>query len=130
MQFAGAALIAIAVLVAYRPALRKAANSFSTTMRIFTNSPIIQASDGLYRIWCTTDSSDYYPVSNTSLWLEWRLWGTGRTGYHVTNSVLHISAALLIWASFENLPSPALRGGALVRGSSGERRVGGLDRAA
>ncbi len=71
-----------------------------------TNSPIIKASDGLYRFWFTLNTLDYYPVSNSSLWLEWRLWGMNPTGYHVTNLVLHIASALLLWAILRKLATP------------------------
>ena len=42
-------------------------------------------------------------MSNTSLWLEWRLWGKNPTGYHVTNLLLHVGACLLIWAILRQL---------------------------
>ena len=57
-------------------------------------------------IWFTSEAIDYYPVSNTTLWLEWRLWGTNPTGYHVTNLLLHIAACLLVWAILRQLAIP------------------------
>ena len=57
-------------------------------------------------MWFTTDPADYWPVANSSLWLEWRLWGMNTTGYHVTNLVLHWIAALLIWAILRRLKVP------------------------
>ncbi len=92
----GIALIVVASCVAYLPALR---GQFIMDDDIYlTNVPVIRASDGLYRIWCTNQALDYYPVTNTSLWVEWRLWGMNATGYHVTNLLLHMAACLLIWA--------------------------------
>jgi tetratricopeptide (TPR) repeat protein len=41
--------------------------------------------------------SDYYPVTWTSFWVEWHLWGKHAAGYHVTNILLHAVNAVLVW---------------------------------
>ena len=64
---------------------------------LLTQNPLIAAPDGLYRLWLTTESPDYWPVTNSSLWLEWRLWKMDSTGYHVTNLLLHWLDSVLIW---------------------------------
>ncbi len=98
------ALIALASCVAYLPALR---GEFILDDDMYlTDAPVIQAADGLRRIWFTSEVPDYYPVSNTSLWLEWRLWGANPTGYHVTNLLLHLASCLLIWAVLRQLAIP------------------------
>ncbi len=48
-----------------------------------TNNPLIKASDGLFRFWCTTEPKDYWPVTYSALWLEWRLWGMHALGYRL-----------------------------------------------
>ncbi len=97
-------LVCLALLALYYPALR---GQFILDDDIYlTNAPLIQAADGLPRIWFTSEALDYYPVSNTSLWLEWRLWGANPTGYHVTNLLLHVAACLLIWAILRQLAIP------------------------
>ena len=71
-----------------------------------TGNPVIKAPDGLKRIWFTMQSPDYWPVTNTSLWIEWRLWGMNPTGYHATNVALHILNSLLIWLVLRRLAIP------------------------
>ncbi len=73
---------------------------------LLTDNPIVKAPDGLARFWFSTQPAEYYPVSNSTLWLEWRWWGMNPTGYHVTNLVLHVAAALLIWAILLKLNIP------------------------
>ena len=73
---------------------------------LLTDNHFIKASDGLQQFWCGTESPDYWPMTNTTLWIEWRLWGMNPTGYHVTNLILHIVETLLIWIILRNLSVP------------------------
>jgi Flp pilus assembly protein TadD len=107
MRFAllgGTVLIAALAGLAYAPSLN---GGFIWDDSLYlTNCDLIKAPDGLYRFWFTTEPIDYWPLSNTSLWLEWRLWGMHPTGYRVTNLLLHICVALLIWAVLKRLSMP------------------------
>jgi len=61
------------------------------------NNPNLRSLDGLRRIWLTGESEQYYPLTFTSYWIEYRLWGTSPRGYHATNAVLHaLNAGLLL----------------------------------
>ena len=71
-----------------------------------TANPLIKASDGLRAFWFTSRPDDYWPVTSTTLWLEWRLWGTHAAGYHFTNLLLHVSEALLLWKILVRLRIP------------------------
>src|SRR5262249_47303468 len=84
---AGAALIVVATCVAYFPALR--GGFVLDDGLLLTDNRLVKAADGLYRMWFTTDAVDYWPVANSTFWLEWRLWGMHPTGYHITNLLLH-----------------------------------------
>src|SRR5215470_433743 len=101
---AGAACIAAITVIAYLPSLR--GGFLIDDDLLLTDSPLIRAPDGVYRFWFTADAYDYWPVTNTSLWLEWRLWETRSTGYRVTNLALHVIASLLVWRTLRRLSIP------------------------
>ncbi len=65
--------------------------------QMVTANPVVRAPDGLYRMWFDTPLVDYFPLTTTTLWLEYRLWGANAAGYHVTNIVLHALNAILLW---------------------------------
>lgn len=58
---------------------------------------LLAANDGWWRFWFTTDPPDYYPLTYTTFWVEYRLWGLNTTGYHVVNILLHAVNVVLVW---------------------------------
>ncbi len=107
-----ALLLVVAALLAYLPALR---GGFIFDDNVFlTGNPLIHAPDGLYRFWFSREAADYWPVTSSSLWVEWRLWGLDATGYHATNLLLHVTEALLFWAVLTRLTVPGAYFAALV----------------
>ncbi len=108
----GAAAIVAVVICAYVPALR--AGFVWDDDSILTANPIIHYSNGLYRIWQPGFGVDYWPLTSTSFWLEWRLWGLNPLGYHLTNLFLHAACALLLWRVLRRLGIPGAYAAALL----------------
>jgi protein O-mannosyl-transferase len=103
-QLGLAALLVAIGLAVYLPSLH---NGFVWDDDSFlTKNALIKAPDGLARFWFSTEPTDYWPVTSTSLWLEWRLWGMHAVGYHATNLTLHLAEALLLWSILRRLRVP------------------------
>ena len=57
----------------------------------------------LSAIWFGTTAPDYWPLTNTALWVEWHLFGVGPTGYHLVTLALHLLTAVLLWRTLNRL---------------------------
>ncbi len=73
---------------------------------LMTENPLMKTFGGLCRFWCSHEAQEFYPVSNSTFWLEWHLWGFNPAGYHVTNLIFHIVDGLLIWVILRKLSIP------------------------
>ncbi len=100
----GGALIVLLTVATYIPAMR--GGFIWDDGLLITENRMVQARDGLHRFWCTTEASDYYPLTSTLSWLEWRLWAKLAAGYHVVNVLLHAINALLVWMVLRRLKIP------------------------
>jgi tetratricopeptide (TPR) repeat protein len=98
-----AAILAIALL-AYIPAMQ--GGFLWDDYTFLKDNWLIKASDGLQRLWFTTQAEDYFPLTSSMLWLEWRIWGDHAAGYHVMNVLLHAAAAVLVWRVLRRLAVP------------------------
>lgn len=53
---------------------------------------------GLARVWTTGESEQFYPLTFTSYWLQFRLFGESAGGYHAVNTLLHVTNGVLLLA--------------------------------
>lgn len=101
---AGALLLVALTVLAHLPALRNG-TVWDDDDVVFAN-PLVHAPDGLRRFWLATSTPDYFPLSSTVQWIEWRLWGENPRGYHAVNLGLHALTALVLWRVLARLAVP------------------------
>src|SRR4051812_43029395 len=89
----GTALIVLAAL-AFGPLL---ANGYITEdLDYVVNNPAMRSLQGLADIWLKFDSTDrYYPLTFSTFWIEYQLWGAHPLGYHAVVVLVHAIAAVL-----------------------------------
>ncbi|KJJ84805.1 Tetratricopeptide TPR_2 repeat protein [Candidatus Omnitrophus magneticus] len=88
------AVIIMLTVIIYMPTLK---NDFiwDDDDYVYKNE-LIQKSDGLFRIWFSRETVQYYPVVFSSFWFEHKLWGLQPFGYHFVNIFFHILNMLLL----------------------------------
>jgi tetratricopeptide (TPR) repeat protein len=92
---AALALVGITVL-AYVPALN--AGYVWDDDTYVTENQALRTVDGLRRIWAEPGAVvQYYPMTFTSFWLDYQLFGDAARGYHLVNVLLHAANSLLVW---------------------------------
>lgn len=102
-------VLALALLlltvVAYLPALD---NGFVWDDDDYvTANPTLRSADGLRRIWLEPGAvPQYYPLTFTTLWLDYQIGGLNPFGYHLVNVLLHGLAAVLVWLVLRRLAVP------------------------
>ena len=99
----GLALAALTLLV-YLPVLR--GGFIWDDYDLIVNNPLMRMRSGLFRFWFTTQSPDYWPLTYSTWWVEWRLWGEHTFGYHLLNVLLHAAGAILLWRVLLKLQAP------------------------
>ena len=75
---------------------------------LITAKPTVQSGTlaGLLKLWFNPDGLDYFPLSYSLMWVQWQLFGTAPTGYHITTIALHIASGLLLWTLLEKMRIP------------------------
>ncbi len=103
--FLHAGLLGVLTFAAYFPALH-GDFLWDDDANIIKNAPL-RTLDGLRRIWLEPGATQqFYPITHTSFWLDYHLWGLHSTGYHVENILLHALSAILIWRILLRLHVP------------------------
>ena len=106
MQCLLAAAILFITLLAYQPVWHAGFvwdDDSWTTRRPW----LLRGLSGLLTMWCKpTALQQYYPLTATTFWLDYHLWGLWTLPYHVENVLLHAFAALLFWRLLRRLEVP------------------------
>ena len=104
-----AAVLVALVVVAYLPTFL--AGFVWDDDDYVTKNEALRSLGGLARLWLEPGvTPQYYPVTFTSLWIDYHLWGLSAPGYHLTNMLLHAANAVLVWRLLDRLGVP----GALI----------------
>lgn len=100
-----AAALVAATLLAYVPSIR---GGFIWDDDFYVTGNVnLRSAEGLRAIWLDRSATpQYYPVTHTSFWIEYHLWGLDPLGYHVVNVLLHAAAAILFALILESLGIP------------------------
>jgi tetratricopeptide (TPR) repeat protein len=99
-----AAILMVITFAAYVPALR--GGFVFDDDSLIVHNRMLHDSDGLHRLWFTTEAPDYWPLTSTLWWLEWRTWSNHALGYHVVSVLLHALNAILVWLILRRLKIP------------------------
>jgi tetratricopeptide (TPR) repeat protein len=84
-------------------------------LRFIPDNPLMNDPARLWKIWFQPkEFIEYYPIEATVQWAQWILWGNNTLGYHLTNVVLHLTSAFLLWRLFAKLGLRCAWLGALI----------------
>ena len=80
-----------------------------------TENEALRSVEGLGRIWTDTSTTpQYYPLTHTSFWLQYQLFGLNPFVFHLVNVLLHALAALFLWRTLVVLSIPGARLAAML----------------
>jgi protein O-mannosyl-transferase len=69
-----------------------------------TNNLTLHSLKGLWYVWFVPGATvQYYPLTFTTFWIEYHLWGLNPLGYHLINVSLHAGNAILLWLILRKL---------------------------
>ncbi|MCE9557017.1 MAG: tetratricopeptide repeat protein [Planctomycetes bacterium] len=101
----GSAVVLLATtLLAYQPAWH---GGILWDDEAHITKPELRSASGLWRIWFEPGATQqYYPLTCSVFWLQYRQWQDNTLGYHLVNVVLHVTVALLLVAVLQRLGAP------------------------
>jgi tetratricopeptide (TPR) repeat protein len=95
MAWLAAAALAFLALLAFARAASNGFTGWDDTLYIATN-PLMRSVEGLGKLWTSAENEQYYPLTFTSHWIEYRMFGADPAGYLLTNIALHALNAVLV----------------------------------
>jgi tetratricopeptide (TPR) repeat protein len=101
-----AVLLVVLPLAAYLPAYH--GGFYSDDVSHIIQNERLRTARGLGEIWSDLRGTDdlYYPLTFTTYWIDYHLWGMNPAGYHTANIILHALNSLLVWLVFRRLGIP------------------------
>ncbi len=94
----------VAVILAYHPAWQ---GGFIWDDDTHITAPGLRSWHGLYRIWFDVRATQqYYPLTETGFWVQYKLWGNAVLGYHLVNILLHALASVMVALVLRQLAIP------------------------
>jgi Flp pilus assembly protein TadD len=98
-----AAALVVAVCLAYQPAWQ-GGFLWDDDMHLLSN-PVLKPG-GLAKVWVPGGYINYWPLTFTAYWLQFKMWGLNPIGFHVVNIAVHAISALLLWRILVRLRLP------------------------
>jgi tetratricopeptide (TPR) repeat protein len=96
------AVLVLLVIIAYIPSLH-GQFIWDDDFHV-VKSTALRSLSGLWRIWFVPGATQqYYPLTHSSFWIDYHLWGLNPFAYHVENVLLHAINAVLVWQLLRRL---------------------------
>ena len=102
----GMATILAMTLIAYLPAIR-GGFIWDDDLHV-TGNKALRTTQGLIDIWIhLLATPQYYPLTHTTWWATYQVFGIAPLGYHLVNVILHGLSAGILWLVLRRLSLPA-----------------------
>jgi len=100
-----AAALIVLTVVTYLPAMR--AGWIWDDDYYVTHNLNLRSAGGLHDLWFRLGAvPQYYPVTHTTFWIEYHIWGLRPAGFHIDNILLHAASAVMLWILLLKLRIP------------------------
>src|SRR5581483_2883217 len=97
-----ASALVLLILIAYLPAL-PGQFLWDDDSNVTKNEPL-RSLAGLRRIWFEPGATQqFYPLTHSTFWLDYHLWGLHTLPYHLENILLHSFSTILLWLILKRL---------------------------
>jgi hypothetical protein len=71
---------------------------------LISQNDLVHDPYGIWNVWLAPENLiDYFPLTVSLEWLEWQIWPNDPFCYHLTNVILHVCSALLVWRLLSKL---------------------------
>ncbi len=110
--FSGLMVLLVVAFAAYSPVF--SAGFIWDDDAMVWNNALIRAKNGLLQIWFSTNQSDYFPMTYTSLWFDWHFFAGSAKAFHIINVLFHGLSSFFLWRALRYLKIPGAFWAALL----------------